>query len=230
MSKFLSLSSCLCGLFFLTLLSSCEGNLPIPGKPDVIIEGRITTDGTRPAPQMQVKLVRSKPASPDIDELTARTDANGYYRFKFKANHELNERNYGIGYDISISENDPYFCSSGYAQIGHLPSADTTLVYNFTLPRRTGIKCVYKDPAKATLYELNTIFRFTCGVESDANQFLNETGAVSMTYTENPLYIPADIPVVVVTRGIDRQQSKALEKQDTIRVPYGASYTHVIDF
>ena len=220
----------LSGLMFLAFLCGCEGNLPIPGQPDMIIEGRITTDGTSPAPQMQVKLVRSKPASPDIDELISRTDANGYYRFRFKAYHELSERNYGISYDIALPENGPYFCSSAYEQIGHLPRADTTLVYNFIVPRRTEIKCVYKDSAEATLYELNTIFRYTCGVESDANRFLNETGAVSMTYTENPLYIPADIPVVVVTRGIDRQQSKALIKQDTIRVPFGASYTHVIDF
>lgn len=96
MAKLPRYFGCLSGLLFLALLSGCEGNLPIPGKPDVIIEGRITTDGTSPAPRMQVKLVRSKPASPDIDELTAKTDANGYYRFKFQANHELNERNYGI--------------------------------------------------------------------------------------------------------------------------------------
>ncbi|MBD1397325.1 hypothetical protein H9Q13_09125 [Pontibacter sp. JH31] len=214
--------------FFLLLLSSCSLESPVPT--DVVIEGRITTDGgAKPMAAMWVKLIKDRPVSLDVNELTTKTDDKGFYRFKFKANHQLNERVYGLSYNISTADNDPYFCSSNYFRIGHLPSADTTLVYNFDIPRKTAIHCVYNDPVKAREFELNTIFKFTCGLVSDSNRFMNSTGAASMVYTENPLYIPAHTPVIAVTRGIDRKLNKALEQMDTIMVAYGTNYTHRIE-
>lgn len=219
-------------ILLVLLTGSCdlESVTPIVRKTDVIIKGRIMTDGgAAPMPDMEVTLFRDEILSPDISEFHGKTDANGYFYFKFKANHELHDRQYWLQYYMADVDQDKFFCPANQLPIGNLPSADTTLVYNFLLPRKTEIKCVYKDPAKASEYELNTIFRFTCGLESISNQFQNETGAVSMDYTENPLYIPANTPVIVVTRGIDRKLSKPLEKQDTIVVAPGSNYMHQID-
>lgn len=89
---------------------------------------------------------------------------------------------------------------------------------------------MYKDPVIAKEYELATFFRFTCGLDSDSTRFLTETGGLSMYYTENPLYIPASTPVILVTRGYDRKLNKSLERQDTIGVSYGSNYRHEIEF
>ena len=225
----------LLGPFLLLLAGGCDSEIPGPiaiiRKTDVYVEGRITTDGgAKPMSKMQIQLIRDRPLSLDTDEYFTKTDANGYYRFKFRANHELKDSPYSLYYDIYDVDKDIYYCPSNTLTIGDLPSADTTLVYNFQLPRKTEIQCVFKDPAKAREYELGSIFRFTCGLDSDSTRFMNETGAVSMNYTENPLYIPANTPVIVVTRGIDRKLNKALEKQDTIKVSYGSVYRHEIDF
>ncbi|AHM60912.1 hypothetical protein D770_13290 [Flammeovirgaceae bacterium 311] len=226
----------LTGLFasmLLLLAGGCDSDFPMPIIRDtyVTIEGYVTTNGgATPIPNMQIKLSRDRPLSLDNDKYFEKTDSRGYYRFKFKANHELNERRYALSYDIYDVDDDTYFCPTHYTSIGYLPSADTILEYNFQLPRKTAITAIYKDEALAREYELNTIFRFTCGLDSEGTRFMEETGAVSMDYTDNPLLIPSNTPVIVVTRGVDRKLSKPLEKLDTIFVPHGTSYLHEIDF
>lgn len=126
----------LLSLLLLFLAGGCDSEIPGPvaiiRKTDVYIEGRITTDGgAKPIPHMQIKLSRDRPLSLDTDEYASKTDENGYYRFKFKANHELKNSPYSLYYNIYDVDKDIYYCPSNMVTVGDLPSADTTLFYNF---------------------------------------------------------------------------------------------------